>query len=50
MTDSRPARLAMLVEGITASHLDALLVTSAANVRYISGFSGSSALLLVSPR
>jgi len=40
----------MLVEGITASHLDALLVTSPANVRYLSGFSGSSGLLLVSPR
>ena len=48
--DARQRRLAMLVEGITASHLDALLVTSTANVRYLSGFSGSSSLLLVTPR
>lgn len=33
-----------------AAHVDALLVTSLANVRYLTGFSGSSALLLVSQR
>lgn len=50
MSDQRPHRLASLVESLTAAHVDALLVTSLANVRYLTGFSGSSALLLVSPR
>ena len=50
MTDLRPRRLAALAEGLTAAHIDGLLVTSAANVRYLSGFSGSSALLFVTPR
>jgi len=50
VSDQRPRRLASLVEGLTAAHIDALLVTSLANVRYLTGFSGSSALLLVSPR
>jgi Xaa-Pro aminopeptidase len=39
-----------LLDGLTAAHLDALLVTSLANIRYLTGFSGSSALLLVSQR
>jgi Xaa-Pro aminopeptidase len=50
MTDPRARRLAALGEAINAAHLDGLLVTSAANVRYLSGFSGSSAILFVSPR
>lgn len=50
MTDPRPRRLALLADGITAAHLDALLITGSANVRYLSGFSGSSALLLVTAR
>jgi Xaa-Pro aminopeptidase len=48
MTDWRRRRIAALAEGLTAGHLDGLLVTGAANVRYLSGFSGSSALLFVS--
>ena len=48
MTDFRRRRIAALSEGLTASHLDGLLVTGSANVRYLSGFSGSSALLFVS--
>jgi Xaa-Pro aminopeptidase len=39
-----------LLDRLTAAHVDALLVTSLANVRYLTGFSGSSALLLVCPR
>jgi Xaa-Pro aminopeptidase len=39
-----------LLESLTAAHVDALLVTGLANVRYLTGFSGSSALLLVSQR
>jgi Xaa-Pro aminopeptidase len=48
MTDWRRRRIATLADGLTAIHLDGLLVTGAANVRYLSGFSGSSALLFVS--
>ena len=47
MTDRRPARLAALLEALEAAHLDALLVTGAANVRYLTGFAGSSALAVV---
>ena len=50
MTDFRPRRLAALADGIAAAHLDGLLVSSLANVRYLSGFSGTSALLFVTPR
>lgn len=50
MTDFRPRRIAALAEGITAAHLDGLLVSGSANMRYLSGFSGSSALLFVTPR
>ena len=50
MTDLRARRLAALADAITAAHMDGLLVTGSANVRYLSGFSGSSALLFVSPR
>lgn len=47
MGDRRPARLAALRERLLAEHLDALLVTSLSNIRYLSGFSGSSGMLLV---
>jgi Xaa-Pro aminopeptidase len=50
VSDQRPRRLAALLDGLTAAHVDALLVTSLPNVRYLTGFSGSSALLLVTPR
>jgi Xaa-Pro aminopeptidase len=50
VSDQRPRRVAALLDGLTAAHVDALLVTSLANVRYLTGFSGSSALLLVSQR
>jgi Xaa-Pro aminopeptidase len=42
--------MAALADGITAAHLDGLLVTSLPNIRYLTGFSGTSALLFVSPR
>src|SRR5688572_17902687 len=48
MTDLREYRLAALSDGLTASNMDGLLVTGSANVRYLSGFSGSSGLLFVS--
>lgn len=50
MTDPRPRRLAALADGLTAAHIDGLLVTSPANVRYLTGFSGTSGLLFVTPR
>jgi Xaa-Pro aminopeptidase len=50
VTDRRSARAAQLVDALTEHHLDALLVTGRANIRYITGFSGSSALLLVTAR
>jgi Xaa-Pro aminopeptidase len=48
--DRRPARLAALVERLEAEHLDALLLTGLANVRYVTGFTGSSALAVVTRR
>jgi len=50
VSDHRSRRIAALLDGLTAAHVYALLVTSLANVRYLTGFSGSSALLLVSQR
>lgn len=43
-------RQAALREVLRTNHLDALLVSSLPNVRYLTGFSGSNALLLVGPR
>lgn len=48
MSDSRPSRLAALSDALTHGHLDALLVSNLANIRYLTGFTGSSALLFVS--
>jgi Xaa-Pro aminopeptidase len=50
MSDSRPRRLAALVDLLNAAHLDGLLISSLPNIRYLTGFSGSSALLFVSLR
>ena len=50
MTDPRGGRLAALADGLSAAHLDGLLLTGLANIRYLTGFSGSSALLVVTPR
>ncbi len=50
MSDSRRQRLSALVDGLTAAHVDGLLVTSLPNIRYLTGFSGSSALLFVTAR
>jgi Xaa-Pro aminopeptidase len=50
VADRRPQRLAALVESLTSAHLDGLLVTSLANIRYLTGFSGTSALLFVTAR
>jgi len=50
MTDRRPERLAALRDALTAAHIDGLVLTSLPNVRYLTGFSGSSALVLVTAR
>jgi Xaa-Pro aminopeptidase len=50
VSDPRPRRVAALLDGLTAAHLDGLLLTGLSNIRYLTGFSGSSALLVVSQR
>jgi Xaa-Pro aminopeptidase len=50
MSDRRAARVTALRESLTAAHIDALVLTSLPNVRYLTGFSGSSALVLVTQR
>lgn len=50
MADRRPARVAALRDALTAAHIDALVLTSLPNVRYLTGFSGTSALVLVTQR
>jgi Xaa-Pro aminopeptidase len=50
VTDPRSRRLSALADGLTAAHVDGLLITSLPNVRYLTGFSGSSALLFVTQR
>ncbi len=50
MPDARERRLANLAALLTREQLDGLLVTGGANIRYLTGFSGSSGLLFVSHR
>lgn len=49
MADPQPARQSALIERVVASSLDGLLVTSLPNIRYLTGFSGSNALLFLTP-
>ena len=49
MADPRERRLASLRDAI-AGDLDGLVVTSLPNIRYLTGFSGTSAILLVTQR
>lgn len=46
----RDARIARLRAELNTANLDAVLVSSRANTRYLTGFSGSSSLLVVSQR
>jgi Xaa-Pro aminopeptidase len=48
--DHRVVRLGALRDALARADLDALLVTSLPNIRYLSGFTGSNALLLVTAR
>ena len=50
MRDRRPDRIAALTDVIANSQLDGLLLSSPANIRYLTGFSGSSALVFVTAR
>src|ERR1051325_8188349 len=45
--DRRRARREALVRSLAAAELDALLVTSRANIRYLTGFAGSAGLVAV---
>lgn len=47
MTDHRAERIEALLERVSHDGLDALVVSHPANVRYLTGFSGTSGLLLV---
>jgi Xaa-Pro aminopeptidase len=49
MTDRRAERLEALLRRLSGEGLDALLVSHPPNIRYLTGFSGSAGLLLVSP-
>ena len=44
VADRRSERRTALRDALVAAHLDAVLLTSLPNIRYITGFSGSSAL------
>ena len=50
MTDPRPRRVAALVDGLSVAHVECMLLTGLPNIRYLTGFSGSSALLVVTQR
>jgi Xaa-Pro aminopeptidase len=50
MRDRRPDRIAALSAALGAAQLDGLLLSGTANVRYLTGFSGSSALVFVTAR
>ena len=47
MSDRRPERIQALLSRLSRDNLDALVVSYPANIRYLTGFSGSSGLLLV---
>ncbi len=47
MADAREQRLVALRVLLGAAHLDGLLISSLPNIRYLSGFTGSNALLFV---
>lgn len=50
MADRRAERRLALLDSLRAAHLDALLLTSLPNIRYLTGFTGSSAIALVAER
>ncbi len=50
MSDAYFARLSALRDRLARADVDGLLVSSLPNIRYLTGFSGSNALLMVTPR
>jgi len=50
VADRRADRLALLRVALEAAQLDGVLLTSAPNIRYLTGFSGSSALVFATVR
>jgi Xaa-Pro aminopeptidase len=50
VADPQSIRQAALVSRLIEANLDGLLVSHLPNIRYLTGFSGSNALLLVTPR
>jgi Xaa-Pro aminopeptidase len=50
VADARPERLAALLRALEAARLDGVLLTGLANIRYLTGFSGTSALVFVGVR
>ncbi len=49
MSDASAGRLSRLRQSLAASGLDAMLVSALPNVRYLTGFTGSNALVVVTP-
>jgi Xaa-Pro aminopeptidase len=49
MADRRKDRLGALGARLTSEKIDALLITSLPNIRYLTGFSGSSAIVIATP-
>ena len=49
-TDTTFIRLSLLRERLARADVDAMLVSSLPNIRYLTGFSGSNALVVVTPR
>lgn len=47
MPDNRRARFAALTGLLDAQHIDAIVLTSLPNIRYLTGFSGTSAIAVV---
>jgi Xaa-Pro aminopeptidase len=50
VADRRPERVAALMAAMRVAHVDGLLLTSLPNIRYLTGFSGSSAVVIVTER
>ncbi len=50
MSADHEARIAALQSGMSEHHLDGLLLAGLANIRYLTGFSGSNALVVVPAR
>ena len=50
MADDRARRLRVVREKLVEAHLDGILLSGLSNIRFLTGFSGSNALLFISAR